>query len=88
MNRKFNRVYVLSASLLASLVLLNLPFTVNASSLLQDESVSYIEYETDSVGELDLPEYDSVESAINDKSLMFATLEEKILCDFYDLLVL
>lgn len=25
---------------------------------------------------------------INDKSLMFATLEEKILCDFYDLLVL
>ena len=70
MNRKFNRVYVLSASLLASLVLLNLPFTVNASSLLQDESVSYIEYETDSVGELDLPEYDSVESAINDKSLI------------------
>lgn len=67
MNRRLNIICVFT---LGIILLNNFPLTVNASGLLQDENAIYVEGETDSINEASLPEYDSIESAINDESLI------------------
>ena len=64
MNIKLNRICALA---LCSVLLNNFPLNVNASESLKDEKAKYVEYETDLINEENLPEYDSIESAINDK---------------------
>lgn len=67
MNRKLNRMCVLA---LSAALLNNFTLTANASDLLKDDTVLYVEDTTNLIDESNLPEYDSIESAINDESLI------------------